>query len=293
MIQLGDRDCLDIVLKDAQDYLKGDDYLTEHGYRYEDGQVLFDLIQAYSNPDFRESVIAFINQSFSFSKTYAKENKEYDYLSGDPDSSILLVICQAISLLNKGDREQFTRLVFDIYKFSSFDERSYATNQASGYIALLLTDYEGVDIEVVNNSIEVTGEHYQTNAFVHQTLYCRWILTKDIDGALSYLKLEENRKGFIYAITALVDLNYKEALPMFESMMKEEKHPVFIEVLKEAIARLNLQNAIPETKNRMIWMSGSLTPTQRALGAQPDNVFVTRAQEKMDIDDNVYETDDD
>lgn len=294
LIRLGVRDSFEVVLKNAEDFLKGDDYLYDHGYRYESGQVLFDLIQAYYNPLFQEDVVSFFNQAFDFAKKYALENKKWDYLSGDPGGSTLLIIAQAITWLRNDDREQFSEVIFDIYTFCSHDKRTYEVKQASGYIALLLTMFnKKIDITVLDNAINITGEHYQDNTFVHQTLYSKWILANDSKSPLSYLKSEDNRKGFIFAIIALADLNDKESIPFIEKMLKEEKNPVIIEVLNEAIERLNTQISMPETENRMIWLNGNLTPTQRALGAESDNIFVKRAQAKTEVDDNVYETDDD
>lgn len=295
LIKLGDRDSFDIVLKNAADFLKGEDYLYNHGIRYEDGQVLFDLIQAYYNSLYTEEVVSFFNQAFDFAKKYSKANKKWEYLSGDPDGTTLLVITQAISSLNKKeDREQFANVVFDIFTFCSLEEKRYELNQASGYIALLLTIYDKkIDFKVLDNAINITGKHFQNNTFVCQTRYSKWFLTYDGKGALSYVKSEENKKGFVFAIIALADLNYQEALPFLESLLKEEKDPVSIEVIKEAIKRLNVQKTIPDIENRMIWLNGNLTPTQRALGAESKNIFVERAQQKIALDDNVYETDDD
>lgn len=42
-----------------------------------------------------------------------------------------------------------------------------------------------------------------------------------------------------------------------------------------------------------LWLNGSLTPTQRALGAESDDVFIARARKKMNLDTNIYETDTD
>lgn len=294
LIKLGDRGCFDIVLNSAEDFLKGEDYLFHNGYHYEDGQVLFDLIQAYYNPVYKEDVVSFFNQAFNFAKKYSKENKKWEYLSGDPDGSTLLIIAQAVTWLKKEDREQFSNLVLDIYTFSSSSNRSYEMKQASGYIALLLTNYDKkIEIQVLENVINITGEHYKDNIFVHQTLYCKWLLTNDSESALSYIQLEENRKGIIFAIIALADLNYRKALPSLKSRLKEEKGPIFIEVYKEAINRLEAQNTTPKIESRMIWLNGNLTPTQRELGAESDNIFVKRVREKIELDDNVYETDDD
>jgi hypothetical protein len=294
LIKLGDRDCFDIVLKNAEDFLKGEDYLYDHGYKYENGQILFDLIQVYYNPLYKEEVVSFFNQAFNFAKKYSKENKKWEYLSGDPDGTTLLIIAQAIASLKKEDREQFWNLIVNIYTYSSNDERSYEMNQVSGYIALLLTCFDKkINLEILENTIDITGEHYKNNTFVHQTLYSKWFLTNDSKSALSYIKSEENRKGVIFAIIVLADLNDKGALPTLESRLKEEKDPVFIEVYKEAIKRLKSQDTVPIAESRMIWLNGNLSPTQRALGAESDNIFIKRAQEKIKLDDNVYETGDD
>jgi len=294
LIQLNDFETFKYVLKKAENFLKGDDYLDSVGDKYESGDVIFDLLKAYYNADFRASVIEFINQAFNFAKTYAFENKKWDYLSGDPDGTTLLVLAQAITSLNKEDREQFSDIIFDIYEFCSLETRSYELNQTSGHIALLLMHYDkNINIEILNNAIEITGEHYQNNTFVHQTRYSKWVMTNDAQGALSFLTDQENGKGFTFAIIALADLNYKKALPILKSMLKEEQDPVFIEVLQEAILRLNNQDSIPKVEERMIWLNGNLTPTQRALGAESNNIFIKRAQQKKELDDNVYETDDD
>ncbi|WP_298956276.1 HEAT repeat domain-containing protein [uncultured Nonlabens sp.] len=294
LVRLEDRDCFDIVLKNAEDFLKGEDYLYDHGNQYESGQVLFDLIEAYYIPTYKEEVVTFFHQAFNFAKKYSKENKKWDYLSGDPDGTTLLIIAQAIASLKNEDREQFWDRIVDIYTFSANDKASYEMNQASGYIALLLTLFDKIiNLDILENAINITGKHYRNNTFVHQTLYCKWMLTNDINGALFYIKSEENRKGLVFAIITLADLNHKEALPTLESGLKDEKDPILIEVYKEAIKRLKTQGTIPEKENRMIWLNGNFTPTQRALGAKSDNIFVEKAQEKIGLDNNVYETDDD
>lgn len=294
LIRLDDYEYFKLVLDKAKDFLKGEDFLFDQDDFGRSEAALFSLPQAFYNPNFKEEVTVFFNEAFNYSKTYALEHKEYDYLSGEPDGDTLLVLAQAISALNKKEREHFASLVFDIYTFCSLKERDYNVNQASGYIALLLPKFsKKIDIEILNNAIEVTGKHYQKNTFVHQTLYSKWLLSNDCESALAYLKLEENKKGFIYACIALADLNCKTALPLFESMLKEAEDPVFIEVLIEAIKRLKNQDSIVDIEDRMIWLNGNLTPTQRALGANSDNIFVKRAQEKVALDDTVYETDDD
>jgi len=294
LLKLEDQKYFEVVIKNAFDFLRGEDYLFNHGFQFESGQVLFDLVSAYYIPQYKSLVVTFLTDAFDFALKYAKDNKKYDYLSGHPDSTTLLVLVQAIGSLQTEDRKQFSSLIFRIYKFCSEKKKSYDLNQASGFIALELTKYnKHFDLQVLDNAIEVTGKYYAKNIFVHQTLYAKWYLAKNCKEALQYLQSEENQKWPTFATFALADLNCKEALPILKSIKSDEKNTVFIEIFKEAIARLNTQKETPKNENRIIWLNGSLTPTQRAMGAESDNVFVIRAQEKHNVDDTVYETDDD
>ncbi|MCF6359864.1 MAG: hypothetical protein L3J29_03785 [Cyclobacteriaceae bacterium] len=294
LLKLKDQKYFEVVLKNAFDFLRGDDYLYYHGFKFENGQVLFDLAEAYYISQYKSLVVSFFNDAFNFAIKYAKDNKKYDYLDGHPDSTTLLILAQAIGSLQAGDREQFSSLIFRIYEFCSIDDRSYDLHQASGFIALELTAYKSLfDLQVLNRAVKVTGKHYKENTFVHQTLYSKWYLEKNIKEPLLYLQSEENKEWPSFAVFALTDLNCKEAIPVLKSMKSKEKNPVFIEIFKEAIARLNIQKETPENEDRIIWLNGSLTPTQRALGAESNNVFVARAKEKYNLDDTVYETDDD
>ncbi|WP_163407012.1 hypothetical protein [Flavobacterium ajazii] len=294
MISMDNEEAFQKVLEYATDFLKGESFLFHQGI-YVNGQSLFALVKAYYNPKFKQDVVVFFNTAFKYAKTYAKEKIEYgEKANKDPDGSTLLELVQAISSFKEEDREQFADLVFEIYKFSSKEKRSYETNQTSGFIAIQLTYFQTVfDISVINNAITKTGKYYQENVFVKQTLYAKWFLEKNTEEPLLYLQDIEKNSNPIFAVFALTDLGCKEALPLFIEKQKENQNPVIGEIYEEAIQRLQ-NNFVPENQTeRMIWLNGNLTPTQRALGAENDNVFVKRARQKQAVEEVVYETDDD
>ncbi|PJJ08633.1 hypothetical protein CLU83_1919 [Flavobacterium sp. 1] len=293
MIALDDEEAFNKVLGYATDCLKGEDFLYFQQL-YVNEQSLFALAKAYYNPKFKQAVILFFETSFDYVKNYAKENdNHYNSSSADPDGSTLLELAQAISSLKEEDREQFSNLVFEIYAFSSNEKRSYGMNQASGFIALLLTLYSATidKITFLNDTIAKKLKHYKENIYVHQILYAKWYLEKNHTEALAYLQNDENAGWPTFAILALADLGWQEALPFLIEKQKGEKNPVVWEVYQEAIHRLSTKYQIANNEDRMIWLNGNLTPTQRALGAESDNVFVKRAQQKLAIDATVYETD--
>lgn len=294
MIALDDHEAFQKVLGYATDFLKGKDFLFFQKL-YVNSKSLYSLAKAYYNPKFKQDVVSFFKTAFEYAKVYAKEKMEHGkQANADPDAETLLELAQALSSFKEDDREQFADLVFEIYTFSCDEKRrSYAMSQASGFIAIQLTYFQTVfDTNVIHNAIVKTGKHYEDNIFVHQTLYAKWFLEKNTNEPLLYLQNIEN-KNPIFAVFALTDLGFKDTLPLFIEKQKEEKDPVIREIYNEAIQRLE-SGYIPKNQTeRMIWLNGNLTPTQRALGAENDNVFVQRAQQKVAIDDNVYETDND
>lgn len=294
MIALDDEEAFQKVLGYATDFLKGDSFLFDQGL-YVNGKSLYALVKAYYNPKFKNTVLLFFNTAFEYAKVYAKEKIEYGKKANkDPDAETLLELVQALCSFKEADRKQFTDLVFEIYTYSSEQKRgSYYMYQASGFIAIQLTYFEtAFDISVINDAITKTGEHYQETTFVKQTLYTKWFLEKNIQDPLLYFQDIETKGSLSFAVFALTDLNVKEALPLFIEKQKEEKDPILWEIYQEAIHRLTTNYVAKNPTKRMVWLNGNLTPTQRALGAESDNVFVKRAQQKIALDDTVYETDD-
>lgn len=294
LIRLDDEEAFEIVLQYAEDFLKGEDFIFFQ-QKYVNGESLFALAEAYSNPKFKDRVVVFFTNAFEYAKKYAKDNDKLGLsTSADPNGDTLLQLCIAITSFAKEDREQFSKLIFDIYLFSSNKSRSYEMKQASGFIALLLPFYKAsFDIKIIDEAINVTGKFYKENTFVNQTLYTKWILEKNAEEALDYYLNKENEKWPSFAIMALTDLSYKEALPLFIEQQKETKDPVLWEIYEEAIQRLKSDYKPLQIENRMIMLNGNVTLTQRALGTESNAIFVKRAQKKIGIDDTVYETDDD
>jgi hypothetical protein len=292
MIELDDKDAFQKVLGYATDFLKGDSFLFDQGL-YVNGQSLHALALAYYNPKFKQEVVSFFNSAFEYAKTYAKEKIEFGKQANkEPDGDTLLELVQAICSLKEEDRETFADLVFEIYTFSSAEERGYDVNQASGFMAIQLTYFQtAFTISILDKAITVTGKYYQENVFVKQTLYAKWFLEKNTEEPLRYLQNIENNDNPSFAIFALTDLGCKEALPLLTEKQKEEKDPILREIYTEAIHRLESDYVPKDQKERMVYLNGNLTPNQRALGAENDNVFVKRAQQKVIIDDNMYETD--
>ena len=291
MIELDDEEAFQKVLGYATDFLKGETFLFDQGL-YVNGQSLHALALAYYNPKFNQEVVSFFKTAFEYAKTYAKEKIEYGKQANkDPDGETLLELVQAICSLKEEDREQFADLVFEIYTFSAIN-RSYDVNQASGFMAIQLTYFQtAFDISVLDNTITVKGKYFQETVFVKQTLYAKWFLEKNTEEPLRYLQNIKNNDNPVFAVFALTDLGCKEALLLFIEKQKEEKNPVLWETYTEAIQRLESDYVPKNQKERMVYLNGNLTPTQRALGAENDNVFVKRAQQKIAIDDTVYEAD--
>lgn len=291
MIALDDEEAFQKVLGYATDFLKGESFLFDQGL-YVNSQSLFALVQAYYNPKYKNAVLSFFNTAFEYAKVYAKEKIEFGRKADtDPDAETLLELVQAISSFKDKDREQFADLVFEIYTFSSQRKRGYEMYQASGFMAIQLTYFQAsFNIKVIIDAIEITGKYYADNIFVKQTLYAKWFLEKNTKEAFLYF---QSNTSPMFAVFVLTDLGFKEALPLFIEKQKEEENPVMWEIYEEAIQRLKNDFLPKNQTERMIWLNGNLTPTQRALGAENDNVFIKRAQQKTFIDDNVYETDND
>lgn len=288
MVQLEDEEAFDKVLAYAKDFLKGGDFVFFQQL-YVNSQSLHALVQAFDKPKFKNRVLEFFKDSFAYAQTYANENPKYG--NSDVDGDTLLELSQAICSFQPKDREQFADLVFDIYTYCCDTERNYEANQAAGFIALQLTLFEKTFPTNIFRNVLNDNPQFQDNAFIHQTLYTTWLLEKNSTEALGYFQDQKNEKWPTYAVCALADLVCFEALPTLLEKQKTEKDPVIWEVYQEAILRLQNDYIPKSPSDRMVWLNGSMTPGQRALSGENDNVFVMRAKLKHTIDDNVYETD--
>ncbi|UOG59592.1 hypothetical protein [Leptospira noguchii] len=259
---------------------------------YVDAVPILCLLKLYGIEKYKKQIRDFLLNSFEYAREYALKNRKYEYLRDNLNSDIYLVISQGIFSLNKGDREEYSDLLLNAYRFASAEERSYSMNQVSGYIALYLTAFSRIiEIDVLDKSIAITGKNYQENKFVFQTRYAKWYLEKNGSEALKFLKDCKfyDQLGYIAALFA--DLDYKDVLPVLEEKMKAIKDPIVQEIFLEAITRLKSQTSMPESQNRMIWMFGNVSATQRILGASSDSVFLKKAQEKANVEDQLWEAD--
>ncbi|EMS86422.1 hypothetical protein [Leptospira noguchii] len=155
-------------------------------------------------------------------------------------------------------------------------------------------DYGDLYHHKISKKYNPNWEDY--NSFIND-LYRKYldavfeILEKNGSEALKFLKDCKfyDQLGYIAALFA--DLDYKDVLPVLEEKMKAIKDPIVQEIFLEAITRLKSQTSMPESQNRMIWMFGNVSATQRILGASSDSVFLKKAQEKANVEDQLWEAD--
>lgn len=284
LVRLGiDKD----IYEDAQTTLK-----TETDYPV-NKTALIALAQCYKIESEQYKIKSFFSRAYKEAKEYALQTRKYEYLGDNLNSDIYLGITQAIAVLPAEVREELAEKVIAAYTYLSFPKRSYDANQTSGYVALYLTLFKKqINLSILEQAITVTGEAYQTSKFVLQTRYAKWFMEKNEEEALKYFEKNEPSNFMEYIVALLADLDCKAATPLLKQRLEVTKKPVFTEVLLEAISRLETQQEPPEPRERMVWLFESVSPTERALGADSDNIFIKRAQEKQEIDTNVYETDD-
>ncbi len=156
--------------------------------------------------------------------------------------------------------------------------RHYELNQAAGSIAIALSalGYDG-ETAFMEPFLESYEWRYEGEDFVMQTRYGKWMIEGDPGAPLSWLSDEARAKGASWVVCALADLGVSEAVPLLRARLESLKNPVTVEVFKEAITRLEAGTGTPPWSGRMVRLFGMMTPTERALGADGDNVFLSRA----------------
>lgn len=284
LVRLGiDKD----IYEDAQKALQ-----TETGDLVNKASLIA-LAQCYKIESEQYKIKSFFSRAYKEALNYLRNTGDYDYEGTSLNHGIYLGITQAIILLPVEVREELAEKVIAAYTYLSFPKRSYEANQASGYMAIYLTLFtKQINLSLLEQAITVTGKVYQTSKFVLQTRYTKWFMEKNEEEALKYFEKNEPSNFMEYIVALLADLDCKAAIPLLKQRLEVTKKPVFTEVLLEAISRLETQQEPPGPGERMVWLFESVSPTERALGADSDNIFIKRAQEKQEIDTNVYETDD-
>lgn len=291
LYKLNDKTAFNSLLKNAKKVLE-----LRSGSET-DVRPLTYLLKLYPDIRFRDKIKEFILSSFDFAKRCAYLRDPSNNFDRYPDNRLnkdtFLVISQAILTLSNQDREEFADLVFDAYRFAANEKCSYGLNQVSGYLAIHSTAYtKKNDIDSLLYGIKVSGKPYQDQRFVNQTLYAKWYIEKNTEEALTALKDSDSSFATNYAAAVLADLNCSKALPLLKKKMKKKYGNESIEVVKEAIHRLESQTAVPAQEDRMIWMFETMSPTMRALGFESDSQFYLRAiKEDPDFEDNLEERD--
>lgn len=286
--RLGDDESFEILMEESKKILeeKVDAFVNKAPLVY--------LLTFYEVEKYQKRIKEYLLSSYDYAREFALKNRIYDYQRDNLNADIYLVISQGIMSLKKEHREEFADLFFRAYEFASSKERRcYSMNQISGYMAIYITAFsKKIDISILDKCITITGRYYQDNKFVFQTRYAKWYLEKNSSAAIDFFKESKcyDQIGYIAALFA--DLDCKNGLPFLEEKIKEIADPVVTEIFLEAISRLKTQQHPPYSEERMIWMFESVSATQRALGADSDNIFLQRARVKAEIDSTVYETDD-
>lgn len=287
LARLRDDESFKILLAESEKILE-----TETD-EYVNNLPLICLLKLYEVEMYRKQIKDFLLGSYDHAREYALKNRKYDYLGDNLNSDIFLVISQGILSLGKEDREEFADTYFKAYQFACAKERDYSMHQVSGYMAIYLTAFSKlIDGGILDKCLSTTGKNYQENKFVFQTRYAKWYLEKNSSAAVDFLKENKCYDQLGYIAALISDLNYKIGLPILEEKLKEITVPVTVEIFLEAIDRLKSQQNAPDPEKRMIWLFGTVSATQRALGAGSDDIFLERAKKKTKIDDHVYETDD-
>lgn len=286
LTKLADDRSFEIILNECKNVLQ-----TETD-RHVNALPLQALLTFYELEKYTKLIHGFLLNSYEYTKLHALISKKYDYLKDNINSDIFLVVSQAITSLPEETRGKYYQVFCKAYEFASAKQLSYSMSQVSGYMAILSTAFaEKMDLAMLESSISITGKHYQENKFVFQTRYAKWYFENNCSEALVFIKKAKELDKIGYIAALLADLDCKESLPVLEDKLNLDIDPVSKEIFLEAIHRLKSQKGAPRQKDRMIWMFEGVSPTQRALGAASDNVFLKRAQEKNKLDDTVYETD--
>ena len=153
----------------------------------------------------------------------------------------------------------------------------YNLNQAAGQLAVALAALEHVeargDVEAfIADDRESDEEH------VAQCRYASAMLARDAADVLAHLRTaDDSHKNLGFDAAACADLDCKEARAKLQARVGRRGHAVAKAAFREALERLEKQKKPPALAARMIWMFGRVSPVERALGAESDNVFRQRA----------------
>ena len=148
-----------------------------------------------------------------------------------------------------------------------------------GAVALALAAADArASIPVLRAYVERWKRVHPGARYVMEACYALWLLTEDASAPRAYLDDATHTKGNAFAAAALADLHATAAIPSIEARLGTLANPVTREAFAEALSRLRTQTARPAIVDRMILMFGLRTPSEQALGADSDDVFVQRVR---------------
>jgi len=248
------------------------------------------------SPAYRGKVTAFVKAAFDEIKNQALRRMELlNQISFD--SLCRLIGQMEVPELSDMLMKEFSFAVHEGFEDENMDQIAnfYELTLTGGTAAIALSALNyGGDQKPFYDFLESYEWRYTGDQFVMEVRYALWILSKDKKDAQDFLSNPENKKGLSYAVTALADLDAKEAQGAIHDRISSIENPVTREVFMEAIERLEKQTQVPDVQDRMIWMFGRMSSTEKALSGENDNIFVIRARETEADEElgTVYEVDD-
>ncbi|MEQ9364737.1 MAG: hypothetical protein RIF32_10855, partial [Leptospirales bacterium] len=234
-------------------------------------QALTDFaLQPATRAEYYPRVVEFFRDAF---ESTVKNAADEDNLVNDTNFQ-KMALCYA--RLNPPDAAEILARQFAV---AADEEQHYEMNLVAGDIALMLSRYPRTDPAALELFL-ANFDQYEGDAFLMKAQYALWLLRGDEAGALAYVRDPANLKGLEYAAVALADLNIETGIAPLRRRLPELKNAITAEVFREAIARLETQSARPSENDRLIHFFGTVTASERALGAESDNVFLKRAESR-------------
>lgn len=280
-----------LAIKEAHDELLKEYYKTDSG-------KILSLIQ-YTDDKQKVQIEDFVQGSFSILKNATLENAKKN--PGDISLINTVAYSALVNLIGRLKNPKFVPLLTHEFRYITYTgrkpedgiKRHYELMQISGDIALALAqlDYSG-PLDFMQDFLQWCKGRYDSNDFLLKIKYLEWVKTRNSKEASEYLEKQEN--GISFAVAALADMDAKEGLKAIRKKMMQNKNPIFQEVCKEAVDRLESRERKPKSNEQMINLFGTKTSTEQALGSETDNVFVMRARKRTLSDEigQVTETDD-
>ncbi len=267
MAKIADRPLFFHTLKAARDMLKADFAANTNAF------VFYGLADFAQEPRFKKDVDEFFQCAFDQVRTYtAQRSGTFELLN----ASLFNALFKSIDALQD---PAFGNLVLNEFLFCSQKENHYELRVEAGTAAITLAQLQHQPSIPRLQQYLIENDSDEAD-YVFEVRYALWILKRDSDGAVEFLKNPRNTTGLGYAAIALADLNSKGNISAITTRRPEIDNPVTLEIFNEAVHRLQMQTEPPEPANRTIRMFGTIPERNTWTGTLTDNVFVRRAQAK-------------